>query len=114
MEITQLSGSSHKNISGKLVIIGITTRESFYEDILGYSYISKESLNVSEIDFVIAMANGKTLLSIEKDAMQVGFEYGQIIPVKAMSLIGFDFEKYQQIKLNPPTIFCPNCWGDYI
>jgi len=26
-------------------------------------------------------------------------------------LIGFEIDKYRKLKSDPPTIFCPNCWG---
>ena len=31
-----------------------------------------------------------------------------------MQLYGFDFEKYEKIQSNIPTIFAPNCWGGVI
>lgn len=41
----------------------------------------------------------------------MGIKEEIIVPLHAMALPGFDFDKYLRIKKNIPTIFAPNCWG---
>jgi len=48
---------------------------------------------------------------IHLEAVALGMKEFNIIPCQVMSVTGFDFEKYIEIKKNSPTIFAPNCWG---
>lgn len=79
--------------------------------IRGIPFINKINLCTVKFDYVIVMAEGTSLRNICKEAEAMGISSDIIVPIKVMSLPGFNFEKYKQIKQNPPTIISPNCWG---
>ena len=96
---------------GMIKVIGITSNDNIYESILGYPFIYKKSLVLDDIDKVIIMATGSIYNSIKSEAIRLGIQESNIIPIDVVGLYGFDIKKYEDIKLNPPTIFAPNCWG---
>lgn len=98
--------------SGQLQIYGITSNTPIFRDLGGYRYISKDDIDISSFDIVLVMAySRKAIDEISDEAIQLGVPFWNIIPCTVIGKIGFDFDKYRQIKKNPPTIFAPNCWG---
>lgn len=96
---------------GQIKIIGVTSNESFYNSILGYSFIEKCNIDVNEFDVVIVMSHRKNFSAIKRNAILRGIDAEKIVPIYVMSLPKFDFDKYMSILKNTPTIFTPNCWG---
>lgn len=96
---------------GQIKIIGITSDESFYTSIFGYSFMNKCEIDPNEFDVLIVASGRKNFGNIKNEAMLKGISEEKIVPVHVMALPGFDFNKYSCIKKNPPTIFAPNCWG---
>lgn len=113
----------HKNIpllkyfeqSGKIIVSGITSKDSLFETIAGYKYIPKlelcENNRLSQYDKIIVMADGNAYKEICSEIIDLGFPDKNIVPYKVMGLVGFDFEKYEKLRENTPTIIAPNCWG---
>lgn len=97
--------------SGKIEVVGITSNDSFYDSILGYSFIDKSKISEIEFDVLIIMTERYVFPEIRKEAISKGVSEEKIVPLFVMTLPGFDFDKYACIKRNPPTIFTSNCWG---
>jgi len=96
---------------GQIKIVGTTSNESYYDSILGYPFVDKDNIDINAFDILIVIPGGKVFSEITREAKQKGIAEERIVPIRAMELPGFDFDKYIQIKMNVPTIFCPNCWG---
>lgn len=93
-------------------IVGITSKDIFYKSFYGYKFYRKDSIKELEFDYLIIMSMvSETIESIKKDASVLGIDDSKIMPIRVMQLYGFDFEKYEKIQSNIPTIFAPNCWG---
>lgn len=99
---------------GKVEICGITSDELYYKKIMGIDFIPKKDIDISSFDYLIIMAEADMLRAINKEAAAMGIDDSIIVPIKVMALPGFDFDKYQAIRKNVPTIICPNCWGGMI
>ena len=109
----------HKNIpllrfyelNNDIEIKAITSRDTFYKSVAGYTFIKKEKIISSDFDRVIIMAEGKVYKAIYDEAIAKGFRDCDIVPCSVMGIVGFDFAKYKLLRKNTPTIFAPNCWG---
>lgn len=95
----------------EIKIIGVTSNDSFYDNILNYPFIKKSDIPTIDFDILIIMAEKKVFLDIKKEAIAMGINEYNIIPINVISLPGFTFDKYISIKKSIPTIFSPNCWG---
>lgn len=95
----------------QIKIVGITSNESFYMNILGYPFVEKCNVDIKEFDIVIVMSNYNNFKEIKTEVMLKGVPEEGIIPIFAITMPGFDFDKYISIKKDIPTIFAPNCWG---
>lgn len=93
-------------------VYGVTSNAPIYSEIGGYKFVSKDMLDASSFDVVIVMSYSKGVIDeICNEATVLGVNPWNIIPCSVIRQIGFDFDKYREIKKNPPTIFAPNCWG---
>lgn len=96
----------------KIIVCGVTSDDSLRSKIGDYRLIEKGDIKDEDYDVVVIMSTTKTIIkSIIKEAVSIGIDSYKIVPCQVMSLIGFDFDKYREIRKNPPTIFAPNCWG---
>ena len=96
----------------KITIVGVTSKDKYYKSFYGYKFIDEELIRTAEFDYLIIMsATTSTVRAIEKEIRNFDIPESKIIPIKAMQLYGFDFDKYIRIKEDVPTIFAPNCWG---
>jgi uncharacterized protein (DUF1919 family) len=96
--------------TGQISVIGITSEQSYYESLFGYPFIEKSNIDIKSFDILIVMAR-KSFPEIQKEVARMGIEDERIVPVRVMAMPGFEFDKYEQIKKNVPTIIAPNCWG---
>lgn len=84
-------------------------------DDVDYNYLdgnpivnSLDELNSIHFDYFVLLDNNKLWFDIIPD------EYGftqKIIPVRVFEIPYFDFAKYEQLLLNPPSIISRHCWG---
>lgn len=98
-------------IEQKIEVVGITSNVTYFSVIRGVTFINKSEIAKVNYDYVIVMAEGIVLRDICNEAETMGISDDIIVPIKVMSLPGFDFEKYKRIRQNPPTLISPNCWG---
>ncbi len=99
-------------LSGSIVVRGITSSVTMYRELGGYEFIPADQINSYSFDIVIAMSNSsESVNEICSEASNYGIEYWNVIPCSVMRLIGFDFDKYRELRKHPPSIFAPNCWG---
>ena len=99
-------------LTGEITVSGITSNNPLHSEIGGYTFIKKDQIDTASFDIIIIMATSKEKIKeITDEALMLGVDECDIIPSRVMNLIGFDINKYRKIKSNPPTIFCPNCWG---
>lgn len=98
-------------IEQKIQVVAITSNESYFGVIRGIPFVDKTNIGTINYDYVIVMSEGMTLKAICKEAESIGISDDVIVPIKVMSLPGFDFEKYKSIRRTTPTIISPNCWG---
>lgn len=98
-------------VSGLIKIIGVTSNDDFYESILTYRYIPKNQIKYLDFDYLICAVNDKNMIIIQDEATRMGIDSNCMVPIRAMTLPGFDFDKYTRIKNNVPTIISPHCWG---
>ena len=95
----------------KIEIIGITSSEPYYTHIMGIPFIQTKDIDLSTFDRLIVMADSDSLRAISQKASILCISDSNIVPVKAMSIPGFDFDKYKAIRENVPSIIAPNCWA---
>lgn len=94
----------------EIEIVGVTSNEKLYRQILGWPFIPKHEISDYSIDIVIVMIENPNITVFE-EIYSKGFRYEDVIDIKVMKLPSFSFEKYLCIKKNTPTIFSPICWG---
>lgn len=96
---------------GNIKIVGVTSNNMLFAEVLGYPSIYKENIKDVFFDVVIVMGEGKVFREIVDDAMEIGIDKWKMISYKVFQLPGFNLVKYLILKKNPPTIFANNCWG---
>lgn len=102
----------HYELTGVISVSGIILDDQFYSELCGYRIIEKQDISKIDIDSVIVLFTSRESINeVRKEALSKGIAEYSIVPVKVMNLYGFDFEKYIKIKMDPPTIFSPSCWG---
>lgn len=98
-------------VSGIIKIIGVTSKDDFYESILSYRYIYQNQIKDLDFDYIICSVDDTNMKKIQDEATGMGIDSACIIPIRVMALPGFDFDKYISIRNNVPTIITPHCWG---
>lgn len=98
-------------LNSEIEIACVTSGDSYYSSVRGYGFINRDQIDVKAFDRIIVAADSYTAQAICRDIRSAGADDGIIVPINAMLLPGFDFDKYKLIRENAPTIICPNCWG---
>lgn len=96
-------------MSELIEVVGVTSNDNYYESILSYRFIPKNEIVNTEFDYLICAVNGNNMRIIRDEAINMGIDENSLIPLRAMLLHGFDFDKYERIKKNVPTIIAPHC-----
>lgn len=96
---------------GMIEVIGLTSNEEYYDFIMTYKFIAKDNIEKYDYDYLIIAASGKVLESILNEVVTMAIDERVAIPIKALKLPAFDFDKYIKLKEKVPTIFTPHCWG---
>ncbi|MBR4669524.1 MAG: DUF1919 domain-containing protein [Butyrivibrio sp.] len=94
----------------EIEIVGITSNEKIYSQILGWTFIPKHEISNYSIDIVIVMIEDPDI-NVFEEIYSKGFKYEDVIDIKVLKLPAFSFENYLWIKKDTPTIFSPMCWG---
>ncbi|SDH92292.1 protein of unknown function [Pseudobutyrivibrio sp. 49] len=93
-------------------IVAITSDEKYFNSFLGIPFIKKCEIKNEDYDYVILMIENKNILdNIKQEANSIGFESWQLVPYRLITTIGFTFEAYKELTLNPVSIISRNCWG---
>lgn len=95
-----------------LNVVGIVLEESNYlslDNMPVYSSLT-EIQNIDFDYFILLTDNNEyyNMISEENDFKQ------KIIPIRVFNLPYFDFNKYQQLLENPPSIISRHCWGGLV
>lgn len=106
----QLHLIQYYELKGQIQVVGVTSKDSYYKSILSYDFIEKKDILKHDFDYLI-LASGKKNNIVKMEAKEMGIAEDIIVPIGVMSFPNFDFDKYQKIKNNIPSIFTPNCWG---
>ncbi len=97
---------------GILNILGWVLEESNYETIDDIPvYSSYSEIKDLDFDYFILLTENKEYynsISVENNFKQ------KIIPIRVFNLPFFDFEKYQKLLENPPSIISRHCWGGIV
>ena len=96
-----------------ITIIGITTKDEYYETMDGFVVFSRDRLEESDFDIVIVMVSMKKFREICSEALGIGIDVSIMIPAQVFSCIGFSIEKYIMLRDSNISIFSNNCWGGY-
>lgn len=94
----------------EIEVVGITSNEKIYSNVLGWCFIPKNYISDYSIDVVVVMMEEPDA-SVYEEIYNSGFGYENVLNVKVLTIPEFTFERYLRIKANPPTIFSPMCWG---
>lgn len=97
-------------LKGQISIVGITSNDKdINTSIDNYPFVQKEDINSLDFDYcIVAMAN---MLSVIKEAENLGIEKSKLIPIRVLSIPNIDFNEYIKLKNSFLTIFSPNCWA---
>lgn len=95
---------------GDIEVVGVTSNEKIYHDVMGWTFISKQDIKKICVDIIILMVE-KHNKSILGELSNMGYESDQVVDVNTMKIPGFNMDCYLQIKKRTPTIFSPMCWG---
>lgn len=98
-------------ILNKFKIIGVTSKNIIYSEIMGYECIDKKDVMNKEFDFVIIMVKDNVYNEIFNEALELGIARECIFSYRVLKHYNFDLNKYMELKKNPPSIFSNNCWG---
>jgi len=98
-------------LNNEIIIIGVTSGDAYYNCLCGYKFIDKSLINIDSFDYIIIAADSNTAREICQEVETLGVDNSRAIPINAILLPEFDFEKYEKIRENTPTIISPNCWG---
>lgn len=94
---------------GDFHIIGITSNDSYYDSIDGYSFVKKEDIKSVKFDWILLCA--KDEISVRKDIISLGIDENKVLSARVLSIPYFDFGKYISLVKSRISIFANNCWG---
>lgn len=105
-----INNLKYQEIKNMIKIIGITSNQTLYNKIDGYTFIKKNNLINYEFDLLV-IANIKKFNEIFLEAINLGIDSVKIINIKVFSLPNFEVDKYILLKHSELSIFANNCWG---
>lgn len=96
---------------GAIQVVGVTSKDCSFSQILGYEVVSKEELCAVTFDLIIVMTDRKNYAAIVEEAERLGFSKDKMVHGDVFWRTDFDILKYMELKKNPPSILANNCWG---
>lgn len=96
-----------------ILILGLTTKDNYYEYIDGIKIYNREELLDIDYDVIIAMVSYKNYSDVCLEAENTGLDSDRIIPVQVFKCDGFSIERYLDLRDSRISIFSNNCWGGY-
>ncbi|MDE7430498.1 MAG: DUF1919 domain-containing protein, partial [Lachnospiraceae bacterium] len=98
-----------QELSGSLVIQGVTSNDKNISMVDGYHFISKDEISIIEYDYCVVAV--KDFQSVLREAQSMEVEPQRCIPIRVFSIPFFDFSKYIKIKKDRISIISRNCWA---
>ena len=94
----------------EICVVAVTSNDNDIVDrIDGFRFVEKHNIYSIYFDYcILAVENIKCVID---EAIGLGIESHQIIPIRALSIPGFRFSEYLKLKKNTPSIFSINCWA---
>lgn len=94
---------------GEIEVMGVTSNDNCYVKLYEFSFIPKKELAREEIQLIIAMTD-TSIRGIEEEVCRLSID-APVIAGEILGIPSLSIRDYLDIKNNPPSVICSNCWG---
>ena len=108
---TRYHSIKRQEAMGKLFVVGVSSEDTIYKSVWGYSFVDELDIASLAVDLVIVMAPQKMLPDIYSRLKDLGIPRSKCLRGDVLSLPGFDLERYMQLRNQPISIIADNCFG---
>ncbi len=98
---------------GMFEVVGVTSKDTFYSYLSGYSFIAKEEIDWNSFDYII-VTNEKSFNEVLNELETLKKTTEKLIPGRVLRYPGFSLSSYEALRKNVPSIIAKDCWGGYV
>ena len=95
-------------------VLGVVFDGEQNNSYLPFNKINKSEITNFDYDCIIVANTTKSIKEIVSETSLLKIDEEKIIPIKAISLPGFNYGSYLKLRKNVPTIISQNCWGGIV
>lgn len=100
---------------GCLKVLGVLAKErGIYKKVYGYPSVEYDDIFDMHPDLIILNAREEKRATVYHMAAEAGMDRGRILRGDVFNLPEFKLDRYMELRDNPVSIICDNCFGGFI